>query len=113
MPIFDDREEGSFDARFLDRASVLLRDPLSELTRKRQTNLLVVSVVTILVALSLASMNEINFVIFKMSTSNPALIRYGLACLTTYFLILYGVGLVQDYQIYRNTIRPALKNLAD
>src|SRR6266536_3362567 len=99
MSTLDDGEEHNFDARLLDRASVLLRDPLSELTRKRQTNLLVVSVVTILVALSLVSvsMSEINLGVAKMSFSNPALIRYGLACLTTYFLILYGIGLTQDY----------------
>lgn len=115
MSILDDEEERNFDARLLDRASVLLRDPLSELTRKRQTNLLVVSVVTILVALSLVSvsMSEISLGVAKMSFSNSALIRYGLACLTMYFLVLYGIGLTQDYQIYRRTIRPALGNLAD
>lgn len=81
--------------------SLLLRDPLSELTRKRQNNLLITSVLAILFSLALVSVIEVSLPSVKVIPTNSAIIRYVAGGITAYFLVIYLISVVQDLKIHK------------
>lgn len=90
---------------FADQVSQLgsdiFQDPIGELTRKRQNYLLLASVAAILLSLTVIKPIEGDFSILKVTISNPDVITLLAGCITTYFVVVYGIGVFQDMAIYR------------
>jgi len=90
---------------FADQVSQLgsdiFQDPIGGLTRKRQNYLLLASVVAILLSLTVIKPIEGDFSILKFTISNPDVITLLAGCITTYFVVVYGISIFQDMAIYR------------
>ena len=81
-------------------ASTFFHDPLTDVTRKRQTSLLLVSLLTILVALSLITITESNPGGFKVTVESQRTIKYVLSLVTFYFIAVYVLSAFQDLKAY-------------
>ena len=84
--------------KFSEYVAELYIDRFSDLTRKRQTNLLVCATLVILVRLSYLAPTTGNFGGLSFTFPNPTVLNVlgGLLCL--YFLIIYITGFLQDME---------------
>lgn len=80
--------------------SSLLTDPLSELTRKRQTALLITATVTLLLSAGLLKLREVALASFKFAELKPPQLATWLAfAVTVYLLAVYLLGVRADWAI--------------
>jgi hypothetical protein len=79
----------------------LLQDPLSEVTRNRQSSLLISSVAALLLSFALVSPTEGSLGGLTVAISHPETIKSAAGLIALYFLIIYLVNVAQDLRIYR------------
>jgi hypothetical protein len=90
-----------FDAAKSD-ALALLTDPLTDLTRRRQTLLLIAGTITLLISFAVVEPGPNNTVFgIGLKLTQPAVVGDLCAAVTVYFLILYGLGTYADLVVRR------------
>lgn len=102
VPVSDGAEHTVVDrfAKLAAFGSELFRDPLGETSRKRQTYLLIVSVLAILLSFGTvgvpSSGGAVSAFGFTLSISSAASITTLFGCLTVYFWVAFGMSVCQD-----------------
>ncbi len=86
----------------------LFRDFLSEITRKRQSALLISSTITLLLSFTIVTPTESNILGIKFSVSNTQILPFLAGFISLYFLLLYITGVMQDWE-YANCVEMPLQ----
>lgn len=93
----------------------IFQDPMSELSRKRQSYLLIVSMITVLLWATVIKPIEFTEVGLKFTFNEPKYVTGFMGLITIYFLIVYCLSIFQDVKIYQyKQLKPwfSLNNLA-
>lgn len=113
MPKQVKRNDEEATEEYLDTLSKvgqeLFSDFLSDNSRNRQNYLLISSIFTILLAFTLISpgQTDIGGLIFSFTDPDIPLILASLICL--YFLFVYGICVLQDWQVYKFRTLPSFR----
>lgn len=94
----------------------VFEDPLSDRSRKRQSYVLVLAIISIMLSSTLISPSEFDISGIKFTLSQPEVLIKVFGLLTGYFLSLYVLDLYQDMRISRYKmlrIGSMMKGLAD
>jgi hypothetical protein len=108
-------ETENFDDEYFELLSEYgkstFRELISDLSRQRQTNLLVSALITILLTFSIVGNVETEFFGLKFVFTNPNIIPIVTGAICFYFLLTYLVGVYQDWQHTRFSTLPTKINI--
>jgi hypothetical protein len=93
--------------------SELLEDPFSEVTRVRQSGMLIAATVSLLLSTGVATLHEVGPEEIKLTFSAPELITWISAAVTFYFLITYCLGVFADTMLSRTKLWSPLVSIAE
>ena len=101
-----------FDEYYFDSLSSVgkefFSEFLSELTRKRQTAVLISAFIAILVSFTLVSPTETDVAGIKFSFINSSVINPLAGVVCVYFLLVYVISVLQDLELHRYRTMPFL-----
>lgn len=110
-----DSESDNFDDEYIELLSeygkTTFRELISDLSRQRQTNLLVSALITILLSFSIVGIVETEFFGLKFAFTDPDIIPMVTGAICFYFLLTYLVGVFQDWQHTRFSTLPTQINI--
>jgi hypothetical protein len=97
----DNNKEPIFYEAIASIGKELFGEYLSDLSRKRQTNLLVSSIIATLLSYAIVKPSEATITGIKINFLNTQILPILAGCVCLYFLIIYGIGVLQDWQYYQ------------
>jgi hypothetical protein len=109
--VMDKNEEQNFFETIASIGKELFSEYLTDLTRKRQANLLVSSIIAILLSYTVVKPVEATITGLKINFVNTQILPLlaGMVCI--YFLAIYGIGVLQDWQYYQYRQMPTFEGI--
>ena len=106
-------QKTDFDQDLSDIGAKLLDDPISDVTRKRQTLLLIVSTLLILISFELITITDSSMIGMNFTITQDEFIKWFFMGLNLFCVVVFTLGAFSDYQIRAYILLPDYQKLMD
>ncbi|MCD4724549.1 MAG: hypothetical protein K8R63_06860 [Bacteroidales bacterium] len=86
---------------YSEQTNIVLKDPLSPISRKTRRNLLISSLITVFIVYSGLIPTKITSLGIEFSNANKSYILIVLGCVVVYFITAFYVSGIADYRIWK------------